>query len=165
MTATDPSAVPGEVRQKAAGIRLLVLDVDGVLTDGSLHFDAEGREHKVFHVVDGRSVRHDLLPIRTVWPLADESWCGLVAPGLIALVLPAASFTSSIGPSEQPDSPNLGRVDCALGRTRVPEGMQMTETAHLVTVSGIPRDKAPEPELSGIQLNLGVDGFVISFAD
>ncbi len=57
MNAADPSAVPDHVRQKAAGIRLLVLDVDGVLTDGSLHFDAEGREQKVFHVVDGYGIR------------------------------------------------------------------------------------------------------------
>ena len=28
-----------KVRKQAAGIRLLVLDVDGVLTDGRLHFD------------------------------------------------------------------------------------------------------------------------------
>lgn len=32
---------------------LLLTDVDGVLTDGRLHFDAEGREVKVFHVHDG----------------------------------------------------------------------------------------------------------------
>jgi len=57
VNAADPSAVPDHVRQKAAGIRLLVLDVDGVLTDGGLHFDAEGREQKVFHVVDGYGIR------------------------------------------------------------------------------------------------------------
>ncbi|MCA8964321.1 MAG: HAD hydrolase family protein [Planctomycetes bacterium] len=34
------------------GIELLVLDVDGVLTDGRIHFDAEGREYKSFHVHD-----------------------------------------------------------------------------------------------------------------
>ena len=36
-----------------AGIRLLLLDVDGVLTDGRLHFDASGKEVKTFHVHDG----------------------------------------------------------------------------------------------------------------
>lgn len=44
---------PGELRAAAARIRLLVLDVDGVLTDGSLRYDAEGRESKSFHVRDG----------------------------------------------------------------------------------------------------------------
>jgi 3-deoxy-D-manno-octulosonate 8-phosphate phosphatase (KDO 8-P phosphatase) len=41
------------LREKAAAIRLLVLDVDGVLTDGRLHFDADGKEHKIFHSHDG----------------------------------------------------------------------------------------------------------------
>lgn len=35
------------------GIRLLVTDVDGVLTDGRIHFDASGHELKTFHVHDG----------------------------------------------------------------------------------------------------------------
>jgi 3-deoxy-D-manno-octulosonate 8-phosphate phosphatase (KDO 8-P phosphatase) len=36
---------------------LLVLDVDGVLTDGRLHFDSKGQEGKVFHVRDGYGIR------------------------------------------------------------------------------------------------------------
>jgi 3-deoxy-D-manno-octulosonate 8-phosphate phosphatase (KDO 8-P phosphatase) len=38
---------------RASRIRLLVLDVDGVLTDGRLHISATGEEVKVFHVRDG----------------------------------------------------------------------------------------------------------------
>lgn len=38
-------------------MRFLILDVDGVLTDGRLLFDGEGRETKTFHVWDGLSVR------------------------------------------------------------------------------------------------------------
>jgi len=34
-------------------IRLLVLDVDGVLTDGRLYFGARGEALKAFHVRDG----------------------------------------------------------------------------------------------------------------
>jgi 3-deoxy-D-manno-octulosonate 8-phosphate phosphatase (KDO 8-P phosphatase) len=41
----------------AATIRLLVLDVDGVLTDGRLYFDARGETLKVFHVRDGYGIR------------------------------------------------------------------------------------------------------------
>jgi len=37
----------------ARGIRLLVLDVDGVLTDGRLYISANGEEFKAFHVRDG----------------------------------------------------------------------------------------------------------------
>ena len=44
---------PVELRAAASRIRLLVLDVDGVLTDGRLYYDAEGRESKSFHVRDG----------------------------------------------------------------------------------------------------------------
>jgi 3-deoxy-D-manno-octulosonate 8-phosphate phosphatase (KDO 8-P phosphatase) len=38
-------------------IRLLVLDVDGVLTDGRLYFDAQGEALKVFHVRDGFGIK------------------------------------------------------------------------------------------------------------
>jgi len=46
-----------KVRQQASRVRLLILDVDGVLTDGRLHFDAKGNEFKVFHVRDGYGIR------------------------------------------------------------------------------------------------------------
>ena len=38
-------------------IRLLVLDVDGVLTDGRLYFGARGEALKVFNVRDGHGIR------------------------------------------------------------------------------------------------------------
>ena len=41
------------VLERAGRIRLLVLDVDGVLTDGRLYISAAGEELKVFHVRDG----------------------------------------------------------------------------------------------------------------
>ena len=37
-------------------IRLLVLDVDGVLTDGRLYFGTRGEALKVFHVRDGHGI-------------------------------------------------------------------------------------------------------------
>jgi 3-deoxy-D-manno-octulosonate 8-phosphate phosphatase (KDO 8-P phosphatase) len=48
-----PSRLPPQVRNKLAPIRLLVLDVDGVLTDGMLHFTADGEQLKTFSVRDG----------------------------------------------------------------------------------------------------------------
>jgi 3-deoxy-D-manno-octulosonate 8-phosphate phosphatase (KDO 8-P phosphatase) len=42
---------------KVATLKLLVLDVDGVLTDGRLYFDARGEALKVFHVRDGFGIR------------------------------------------------------------------------------------------------------------
>jgi 3-deoxy-D-manno-octulosonate 8-phosphate phosphatase (KDO 8-P phosphatase) len=38
-------------------IELLVLDVDGVLTDGRLYFAARGEALKAFHVRDGRGIK------------------------------------------------------------------------------------------------------------
>jgi 3-deoxy-D-manno-octulosonate 8-phosphate phosphatase (KDO 8-P phosphatase) len=38
-------------------IELLVLDVDGVLTDGRLYFGAKGELLKVFHVRDGHGIK------------------------------------------------------------------------------------------------------------
>ena len=46
-----------EIMTLAAHVRLLVLDVDGVMTDGRLHYDADGREAKVFHVRDGLGIK------------------------------------------------------------------------------------------------------------
>ena len=38
--------IPNDIIAKAKNIRFLVLDVDGILTDGSLYFDDKGNETK-----------------------------------------------------------------------------------------------------------------------
>jgi 3-deoxy-D-manno-octulosonate 8-phosphate phosphatase (KDO 8-P phosphatase) len=43
--------------QLQSEIRLLVLDVDGVLTDGRLHFGPHGEVVKLFHVRDGLGIQ------------------------------------------------------------------------------------------------------------
>jgi 3-deoxy-D-manno-octulosonate 8-phosphate phosphatase (KDO 8-P phosphatase) len=43
--------------ERAAAVRALVLDVDGVLTDGSLYFDNQGNELKAFSTRDGLGIR------------------------------------------------------------------------------------------------------------
>lgn len=43
--------------QKAAQIRLLALDVDGVLTDGRLYFAEDGQELKTFDTQDGHGIK------------------------------------------------------------------------------------------------------------
>jgi 3-deoxy-D-manno-octulosonate 8-phosphate phosphatase (KDO 8-P phosphatase) len=40
-----------------ARIQLLILDVDGVLTDGRLYFSARGEAQKVFHARDGHGIK------------------------------------------------------------------------------------------------------------
>jgi 3-deoxy-D-manno-octulosonate 8-phosphate phosphatase (KDO 8-P phosphatase) len=44
-------------RTTLAKIRLLILDVDGVLTDGRLYFGPRGEALKVFHVRDGHGIK------------------------------------------------------------------------------------------------------------
>jgi 3-deoxy-D-manno-octulosonate 8-phosphate phosphatase (KDO 8-P phosphatase) len=48
--------LPASVRKKASSIRLLLLDVDGVLTDGRIIIDDRGIETKHFHVRDGQGI-------------------------------------------------------------------------------------------------------------
>jgi 3-deoxy-D-manno-octulosonate 8-phosphate phosphatase (KDO 8-P phosphatase) len=52
-----PSHLPGHVRARLEPIRLLVLDVDGVLTDGTLFYSSSGEETKAFSVRDGLAIR------------------------------------------------------------------------------------------------------------
>jgi len=52
-----PSRLPPDVRARLEPIRLVVLDVDGVLTDGSLIYSAGGEELKRFSVRDGLAIR------------------------------------------------------------------------------------------------------------
>ncbi len=42
---------------KAKKIKLLILDVDGVLTDGKLFFDEQGKEYKAFNARDGLGIK------------------------------------------------------------------------------------------------------------
>ena len=45
------------IDEKAKKIRLLIMDVDGVLTDGGVIINADGSESKRFNVLDGHGIR------------------------------------------------------------------------------------------------------------
>ncbi len=45
------------LRERAANVRLLILDVDGVLTDGKLYLDHAGNELKAFSARDGLGIK------------------------------------------------------------------------------------------------------------
>jgi 3-deoxy-D-manno-octulosonate 8-phosphate phosphatase (KDO 8-P phosphatase) len=49
--------IPNNVLQQAKNIRLLILDVDGVLSDGKLYFSNSGEETKAFHSLDGHGIK------------------------------------------------------------------------------------------------------------
>lgn len=45
-----------KIFKKARRVKLLILDVDGVLTEGSIIYDSKGEEIKVFNVKDGLGI-------------------------------------------------------------------------------------------------------------
>jgi 3-deoxy-D-manno-octulosonate 8-phosphate phosphatase (KDO 8-P phosphatase) len=59
MTAAPPQPPPAlaaELARRARALEWLLLDVDGVMTDGRLYYSAAGEEIKVFHVRDGLGI-------------------------------------------------------------------------------------------------------------
>lgn len=49
--------MPDDAAVRAANVRLLILDVDGVLTDGRLYFGPQGEALKIFDVRDGHGIK------------------------------------------------------------------------------------------------------------
>jgi len=45
------------IQEKAKQIKLLICDVDGVMTDGSLYYDDNGYEFKAFNSLDGHGIK------------------------------------------------------------------------------------------------------------
>ena len=43
--------------ERAQHLKLMIFDVDGVLTDGALRYDAQGEVIKTFHVLDGHGIK------------------------------------------------------------------------------------------------------------
>src|SRR4030095_1379257 len=60
------------VEQKAAKIKLVVFDVDGVLTDGKILLHADGSESKTFDIKDGTGI---------VWAVRHELTVGVLSAG------------------------------------------------------------------------------------
>ncbi len=54
-----------DLKERASKIKLLVFDVDGVMTDGSITYDENGTEYKTFNAKDGyglaRMIRSGLM--------------------------------------------------------------------------------------------------------
>ncbi|MEB4592281.1 3-deoxy-manno-octulosonate-8-phosphatase KdsC [Candidatus Thiothrix sp. Deng01] len=49
--------LPAAVLERARNTRLVIFDIDGVLTDGSLFYDNQGQEYKAFNSKDGHGIR------------------------------------------------------------------------------------------------------------
>jgi 3-deoxy-D-manno-octulosonate 8-phosphate phosphatase (KDO 8-P phosphatase) len=46
-----------EIYERARRVRVAIFDVDGVLTDGTLHYLPSGEEMKAFNVLDGHGIK------------------------------------------------------------------------------------------------------------
>ena len=59
MSASPRDAGPQDAstRDRARRVRLMVFDVDGIMTDGHLYFTSSGEEMKAFHTLDGHGVK------------------------------------------------------------------------------------------------------------
>lgn len=65
-----------ELGQRAAKIRLLCTDIDGVLTTGALHYGQEPGHTKAFHVRDGAAIKwlqRSGIPVAFISGLASEA--------------------------------------------------------------------------------------------
>jgi 3-deoxy-D-manno-octulosonate 8-phosphate phosphatase (KDO 8-P phosphatase) len=51
------STVPSDALQRASRVRLMLFDVDGVLTDGKLWYGAAGEALKAFSALDGHGIK------------------------------------------------------------------------------------------------------------
>jgi 3-deoxy-D-manno-octulosonate 8-phosphate phosphatase (KDO 8-P phosphatase) len=54
---SNNSEINAELKQRLQNTRLLVLDVDGVMTDGGLTIGDDGLEYKTFHAHDGLGMK------------------------------------------------------------------------------------------------------------
>ncbi len=49
--------IPDALKEQLSTIKLLALDVDGILTDGSVAYDSAGQEQKSFNIKDGLGIK------------------------------------------------------------------------------------------------------------
>lgn len=54
---TQITPISNNVKIRAEKIKLLILDVDGVLSDGRIYFDNNGNELKSFNTLDGHGIK------------------------------------------------------------------------------------------------------------
>jgi 3-deoxy-D-manno-octulosonate 8-phosphate phosphatase (KDO 8-P phosphatase) len=158
--------------QRSRAIELLVLDVDGVLTDGGIIFGSGGLEQKVFHVRDGSGLkfwhsagkRSAIISGRTsdvVRRRAKETGITHVFEGVDdkAAILQSLLEKESLAPEKAcfvgddlPDLPVLTRVGLAVAvADACPE---VRRHAHYVTQAGGGRGAVREV----VELILGTQG-------
>ncbi|HAT30218.1 MAG TPA: phenylphosphate carboxylase subunit delta [Janthinobacterium sp.] len=142
-----------DCRARAARVKLMIFDVDGVLTDGSLHFGPDGEMMKTFNVHDGlgikllqeSGVQTSIISARRspiVTRRASDLGIGHVHQGGHDKLTPFLALLQSTGLSAEQcgfigddvvDLPILSRVGFAVG---VPNGsLEVRRRAHFITAA------------------------------
>jgi len=139
------------MKNEAKPVRLILSDVDGVLTDGGVVYDNEGVEHKKFHVRDGLGIKlwqdaghtFGILTARNshiVQVRAAELGIGIVCQGFADKLSKAHEIIAEVGvdPSEVcfigddlPDLPVIREV--GLGVAVADAASDVRESANYVT--------------------------------
>jgi 3-deoxy-D-manno-octulosonate 8-phosphate phosphatase (KDO 8-P phosphatase) len=160
------------IHERTAAIELLVLDVDGVLTDGGIVYADDGVELKQFHVRDGSGLvlwhragkRSAIITGRTsrlVDVRAAELGVGLVIQGAAAKMAAYQRVLETAGlrpdqvcyvGDDLPDLPLL--VNCGLAVAVADGCPEVRSAAHYVTRAGGGRGAVREV----IELILGCQG-------
>ncbi len=140
------------IEARLARVRLLLLDVDGVLTDGSVSITSAGEEVKTFHVRDGLGLRvwqqaGGMVGIitgrssRALTLRAEELGVGIVRQGVADKLRAAAEIIGDCGVGweetafvgdDLPDLPVVAR--CGIGVAVADACGELKAAAALVTI-------------------------------
>ena len=99
-------APPSDLAGLCGSIELLVLDVDGVLTDGAIVVDDRGVESKHFHVRDGGGI--------ALWRKSGKK-VAIVSGRSAACVEVRAPICSSTSPGTEPTGSSIFPTPAATG--------------------------------------------------
>ena len=156
---SEPDAMPvsphaADVDDRLRAIRILLLDVDGVLTDGMVTWDNNGIEQKAFHIRDGLGIKlwarsGGLTGIVTgrsshvVAVRAGELDIGIVRQGVgdkkatVQAILQEQGLDWSEAAFVGDDLPDLACVmACGIGVAVADACRELREAADIVTVAG-----------------------------
>jgi len=131
-----------DVRARARRIRLILLDVDGVLTDGTVIMHGDGSESKGFHIRDGAAI---------VWAMQAG-----VQVGLLSARTSAATTRRAAQLGIRIVSQGAANKEAEFDRLRDEHGFEETEVAYMgddlldlptlarAGLAAAPADAAPE---------------------
>ena len=155
-----------DLMERARRIRLLVLDVDGTLTDGGVYIDAHGVQSKKFNIKDGMGI--SLLQLQGV-PV------GFISHSRSSAILEERARMLNVTyvySGKEPKSEVLGRWMAELGLTLeevayMGDDVNDIELLQKVGLSACPADahQSVFPHVHVVLANRGGEGCVREFID